>query len=674
MAVRKLAAIMFTDIAGYTALMQQSEGTAIVIRNQHRAIFQPLTTKYHGRIIQYYGDGTLSIFESTSEAVRCAYQLQEQFRKADIPVRIGIHTGDIVITEDDIIGDSVNLASRIESLGVPGAVLFSGKVMEEIKNQDDLEFGLLGSFHFKNDGRSREVYALRMPGVVFPNKKDLHGKLETPAPNWRNRIILAAGSLVVILGLLFGYFKWQRGSGLEQLALLPFLTVQNSQEHQALVDGVHDDMLSYLQQSGLEIKGRVSVLRYREAQDSYASIAKELGVDGILTGSIFRLDDTLGLVITLIDGSNGEETWSRSYVTDFQYISRLYGQITKEIFKAARISTPAGISIKPEEREVNPEAYKAYLQGLQYWYKLTPADLETAMKYFELSKSKDPDYGPAYAGIMAVWGGRLQQGYIGFAEVATELIRAITTAEELGANLPEVQFWKAIFSTWYLWDWDAAEQAYSKTLKLNPNFGDAHAYYAHFLCITGRKNDAIRHMEKAIELDPFNPLFKALYGMVLNFSGQYDQVIDLLANALDHNSYDPIAISTLRTTYHLTGQYNQAIDVWRRYFEARKDSVALETLQSSFAQAGYHFALENLARLQVERSKAVYVPAWQIATLFTRAGNKDQALEWLQKAYREHDSNMPYISTDSIFNPIRKDKRFKDLLEKMELNRSAFKG
>ncbi|MCB0658300.1 MAG: hypothetical protein KDC57_19285 [Saprospiraceae bacterium] len=668
MAVRKLVAIVFTDIAGYTALMQQSEATALAIRNRHRAIFEPLTAKYHGRIIQYYGDGTLSTFDSTVEAVKCAHEMQSQFRQAKIPVRIGIHTGDVMITDDDIIGDSVNLASRIESLGVAGAVLFSGKVMEEIKNQDDLGFGHLGSFHFKNDGQRREVYALRMPDVLFPERKDLQGKLHQPDKNKLIKLILFSILLFILLGGFWSYRQWFNNPAYQQLALLPFDYGSSGGEYQAIIDGVHDDLLSRLQQSGLEVTGRTSVLRYRGTDEGYPQIADELNVDGLLTGSVIRNDDTLGLSLRLIDGITGHQVWKATYLSDFRDIEKLYGEITREVFQGTGNRPPKEVLVRRNEPGVNPDAYKAYLRGQQYWYALTREDLETSLQYFELAKQIDPNFAPAYAGIAAVWGGRLQQGYVSFSEVASILLRNITEAEEMGGDLPEVQFWKAASLAWWWWDWDAAEQAFVKALKLNPNYGEAHAYYGLFLCIRHRYEEANRQIDRALELDPFNPLFHALDGMVLNFSRRYDKVIEVLTQTLERTPNDPVAISALRTSYHLTQQFPEAIEIWTRYFQARKDSLAISVINEAFRQKGYHDALNQLAELYVDRSENQFIPAYQIATLYTRAGQVDKALTWLEQAFREHDANMYSIATDPIFDLLQNEPRFQELLDKMDLN------
>jgi len=166
---RQLLAIMFTDIVGYTALMQKDEKKAIVIRTKHRKIFETLTKKYHGELIQYYGDGTLSTFRSSVEAVKCAIDMQKAFQKEPaIPIRIGIHVGDIIKTESDIIGDPVNIASRIESLAVAGSILISDKVNDQLKNQTDIKTGFLNHFELKNVEVPIPIYSIVGEGLTIP--------------------------------------------------------------------------------------------------------------------------------------------------------------------------------------------------------------------------------------------------------------------------------------------------------------------------------------------------------------------------------------------------------------------------------------------------------------------------------------------------------------------------
>lgn len=182
--MRTLAAIMFTDIAGYTALMQEDEENAREIRNAHRSIFNRHSNTYQGKILQYYGDGTLSTFKSVYQAVRCGIELQQSFQAEGIPVRIGIHLGEIIFDQEEIIGDAVNVASRIESLAAVGSVLLSGKIQAELSNRSDIDLRYLGEFQFKNVSQLIEVFAVEAEGLYVPLAQDLGGKLEN-----KNRIL-----------------------------------------------------------------------------------------------------------------------------------------------------------------------------------------------------------------------------------------------------------------------------------------------------------------------------------------------------------------------------------------------------------------------------------------------------------------------------------------------------
>jgi adenylate cyclase len=174
---RKLAAVMFADMTGYTAMMQDDETHAKILRNRQKQVLDALIPAHQGTIIQSFGDGTLSIFESSANAVRCGIAIQHELQKEPkVKLRIGIHSGDVVYDKEGLYGDCVNIASRIETLSVPGAVLFSAKVFEEIKNQKDIQAKSIGKFHLKNVHQAIEVYAASNEGMVIPSPSQIQGK------------------------------------------------------------------------------------------------------------------------------------------------------------------------------------------------------------------------------------------------------------------------------------------------------------------------------------------------------------------------------------------------------------------------------------------------------------------------------------------------------------------
>lgn len=226
---------------------------------------------------------------------------------------------------------------------------------------------------------------------------------------------------------------------------------------------------------------------------------------------------------------------------------------------------------------------------------------------------------------------------------------------ELDSTLAEVHFTLAVVSTWYEWEWEVAENAYQRAITLKPSYASARVYYSHFLNIMRRPEEAMEQIERALQLDPFNSLFQSLYAMDLNYARRYDDAVALLRNTLAKTPDDLTALATLRTTYHLLGRYDEAIEVWKASFAARGDREAEEVLKRGYEEGNYSGALSLLAEMMVGRSRTTHVTPWWMATLYTRAGKHDEALEWLERAYQAHDANMPYLSVDPIFDSMRDD-------------------
>jgi tetratricopeptide (TPR) repeat protein len=317
--------------------------------------------------------------------------------------------------------------------------------------------------------------------------------------------------------------------------------------------------------------------------------------------------------------------------------------------------------------QVNPEAYEAYLKGQFHLYKLTRPDLESALQYFEFALDKDPNYAQVYAGIAMVWAGRQQQGFVSAGEATPRAKAAAAKALELDSTLAEVHYTLANIRSWIDWDWEGGEAEFRRAIELKPNDPYPRAYYSHLLYMMKRPEEAIGQIERALELDPLNALLRAIYAMDLMYARRYDDAIALLRTTLKTSPGDLVALSTLRSAFHMKHMYKEALEVWKASYAARGDREAEEALARGFAEDGYRGALQRAAETLAVRSRTSYVPPWQIGTLYTRAGQKDEALEWLEKAYEAHDQNMPYIAVDPIFDILRDDPRFQDLLRRMRL-------
>ena len=492
--------------------------------------------------------------------------------------------------------------------------------------------------------------------------------------NWRPRLILSLLlGLFAIVAIVGSYTFYLRPPAQKSIAVLPLDNFTGDPEQEYFVNGFHDALIGALGQiSALRVISRTSTLRYDgEHSLSIQEIARELDVENIIEGSVMGSGDQIRIQLQLIDAFPKERhLWANEYEQDLHNINALQSDVVRNIAQEIEIGfTAEEETILARTPEVNEEAYKAYLKGKFHWYKLSEKDLNIAMEYFELARSIDPEYPLAYAGISLVWIGRLQQGLTSYFESGTEMKMAALKAKvlELEQPPPEVYFTLGAMSCWVDWNYVQAEDYLRKAIGLNPNYSAARAYLSHVLNILHRPGEAMEQIEIAMNLDPFNPLFQALYGMDLLYAREFDQAIRILSTTLKKAPTDPVALSTLRTAYHMKSMYNEALAIWRLSYEARGDLIAVEALQRGERINGYPGALEELAELLIARSDTTYVTPWQIATLYTRAGNKEKAISWLQEAYAAHDNNMPYLGVDPIFDILKRDPQFQELLDKVNL-------
>jgi TolB-like protein len=309
------------------------------------------------------------------DAIRCAIKIQQKLQvDPKVPLRIGIHLGDILIGETDIVGDSVNLASRVESLGSPGSILITNSVRESVKNQDDINTRLLGSFHFKNDEKPREIHAIVADGILIPRDDQIGGKLE----------------------------KTKKDEAVRSLAVLPFDNFTGDESQEYLVAGIHDNLITTLSQVGsIRVISKTSTLRYKNSKKPIPEIAKELNVDAIIEASVTQLSDDVHLNVQCISAFPEEDhIWAQVFDSPKSNLLALYNQVTLKVAKGINLA------LSPREEEalstssrINEAAYDAYLRGCFHWEKLSAREFEIAKENFEKSISIDP----SFALLMLLW-------------------------------------------------------------------------------------------------------------------------------------------------------------------------------------------------------------------------------------------------------------------------------
>jgi TolB-like protein/Tfp pilus assembly protein PilF len=462
----------------------------------------------------------------------------------------------------------------------------------------------------------------------------------------------------------------KRGQAFDSIAVLPLQNLTGDPDQDYFSDGIHEALITDLGRLGglKRVIARSSVIRFKGTKKPLHEIAQELKVDALITGAVLRSGNRVRVTAQLINPANDAQIWARSYEHDLSDILSLQNEIVSEVTREVRVKlTPQEETRLASAGKINPQAYEACLKGRFHLLKMTRPDLDSALQYFELALKTDANYALAYAGIATVWGARQQQGLASASETTPRVAEAAAKALELDSTLAEVHYTLAVIRTWVYWDWEGAETEFRTAIDLNPNYPEARAYYSHLLNILGRPKEAMSQIERALDVDPFNSLFQALYGMDLMYARRYDDAIGLLRKTLKTSPNDLVALSTLRSALHMKHLDTEALEVWKQSYAARDDREAEEALARGFDEGGYSGALRRVAETLAARSKTTYVSPWQIGTLYTRAGKKDEALDWLEKAYLARDQNMPYLGVDPIFDTLRDDPRYQGLLRKMKL-------
>jgi len=401
---RQLVAIMFTDIVGYTALMQQDEQKAIEYREHHREVFDSTTKKYKGRILQYYGDGTLSTFPSAIDAVHCALEMQVAFTQNEpkLPIRIGIHSGDIIATNEEIIGDGVNVASRIESLAAVGTVYISDKVYDEIKNQAEFITASRGVHNLKNVSRPIEVYAVSNLVLGPIEELEIQEVAKSSGTTSWKWIVSAFAVFIACFAIYYINTNNFVKTDLDKsIAVLPFKNESSDSTNAYFVNGLMESTLSKLQKiNDLKVISRTTSEKYRKSQKSVPEIAEELEVNYLVEGSGQKVGDLVVLNIQLIEAVSDKPIWSEQYKRKFEDIFELQNEIAQKISIAIKaMVTPQELKNILKKPTDNLQAYDYFLQALDPYYSRTPEGLNKAIDLFKKAIEQDEQFALAYANI-----------------------------------------------------------------------------------------------------------------------------------------------------------------------------------------------------------------------------------------------------------------------------------
>jgi serine/threonine protein kinase/tetratricopeptide (TPR) repeat protein len=491
-----------------------------------------------------------------------------------------------------------------------------------------------------------------------------------PTAHVRQRTRRKAGIVVLLLVVLAGTGWWISSAfggpgGIQSLAVLPLGNLSGNPEQQFFVAGMHDALIGELSQiSALRVISRTSTLKYEGTTKSIPEIARELGVDAIVEGSVQRAGDSVRIQVQLIEARPAERhVWANAYGRDVRSVLALHGDVARAIAREIRVRlTPQEQTRLTSTRWVNPEAYEAYLRGSYLVNTLTRDGMESGLRYLQLAVEKDPDEPLAHAGLAVGYSLVGSHGASpppdAFARAKESWLRALEldeTVAEVHAALAEIKLYSD-------WDWPGAERSFLRALELNPNLAPAHAHYAWYLNLFGRQDEALAEMKLAQQADPLTALWTAWLGDLHWSVGEHDRAIEELKRSLEIDPNLAWAFYTLGFAYTMKGMYDEAI-------AANERAVAVNP-EWGWVRAYANAAAGRSAdarRLAADLEKRPVPDALNLSLIYATLGEKESAFRWLDAAYQARHPFVPWYVVH-LLDPLRDDPRYRDMVKKLKLN------
>ena len=669
---RQLAAIMFTDIVGYTAMMQQNEEKAVAVIKHYNSALEKWVTNFNGQVLNYYGDGSLCIFSSATDAVNCSLAVQKDLKSEPVvPLRIGLHIGEVFFEDAKALGDGVNVASRVQSLGQENTILVSEEIYDKIKNNASITAASLGHFEFKNVGRSMEVFALTNEGLFVPQRKKMEGKLKKR--NIQKRNLITTLSFILIIATAFFIYKnflakKDKVSVTEQsIAVLPLENLSGNPEQEYFVSGMHETLITELSKiSALKVISRTSSIQYKNVKKPLRQIAKELGVKALIEGSVIREGNMVRITVQLIDGTTDEHIWSENFDREMQNILSLYSEVAQKIANEVKIKlTPQDQARLVSSQEVNPYAYELYLIGRHHWNQRTIQGYKQAIESYNKALEQDSNYAPAYAALADGYILLGEQGGIPQQEAGKLADNAIKKALALNSKLAEAYSSKGVWKLSYEWNWSESEKAFKRAIELNPGYAVTYQWYGRILSFAGRFDEAIKQLEKAKQLDPLSPIIAAYIGQVYIFAKEYEKADDHLQQALKVHSNHPLLLHNLGELYIAQGRYAEAIAPLKQSAEMSLSGHYNAMLGYAYAMANRKTEAMSILNELLTRSDSGIISGFNLAAVYLALGEKEKSISQLEKGFEQRDVWMKELKAWPWFDKLRDEQRYKDLMKRM---------
>jgi adenylate cyclase len=635
---RRLAAIMFTDMVGYTALTQSNESQAMEVLERHNRLLRPFFPKYHGREVKAIGDSFLVEFESALDAIRCAVEIQSYLHDYNISskdewkikLRIGIHLGDVIHQAGDVFGDAVNIASRIQAVAEPEGVCISEQVYDQVRNKSPQSLVKLAPKDLKNVQFHIDVYKVAMP--------------------WEGELTASSMKLDT-----------------RRIAVLPFANISPDPGDEYFADGMTEELITSL--SGvkeLTVIARTSVMKYKTGTKGVDEIGRELNVGTLVEGSVRKAGHRIRVAVQLVNSNTGGHLWAQNYDRELEDVFAIQSDIAERVAKALEVKVLGEERSRLEGRaSKNTEALTLYMKGRASINEGTEPSVRRAIEYLERAVQQDSDFALAYVGLADCYyiltGGWHMSWSEGLAKAKENLDKAMALNPQLGEA-------HALLGLWLRNElrWKEAEAEFKIALQLSPSYALAHNRYAALLYSVRRLDEALYEARKAEELDPLSLSFMGRVAWVLYYRREFEQAIEQCNRILRMEPTHDDALITTFLAYVHKSALNQAETCFSKLREVLGGLHGTKAWLGAFLAAIGRTDEAKAMIKEAERDPESSPVAF--AYYHTFLGNVDLAFDFLDKACEARDAYLYDIKVDPSWDRLRSDTRFAVLLQKLHLS------
>lgn len=670
---RRLAAVWFADIVGFTGLSSRDEDAALRLVEGFQAVTRKVVRELGGTVVKFLGDGGLAVFPSADAAVRAGLDVQRAFEAristsgVAAKLRVGVHLGEVVSEPDgDVYGDGVNTASRIQHEAEPGQVVVSEDVWRQLRKRAGYRFEALGE---------RALQGLEEPVRIFvvggtPEANDT-APLSLPRNVGRARRIalMAAGALTIAVS---GWLLVRRAvtgptaaEAASTIAVLPFTDMSPGGGQEYFGDGMTEELINALTKlEGIGVVSRTSAFAYKGQNLDVREIGRRLEVGNVLEGSIRVAGDRLRVTARLVDVANGVDLWSESYDREMRDVFAIQEEIARSIVSELEPELASAGVVLVSTGTRDAEAYQLYLQGRYFWNQRTRESLGRAIELFEAAIRADTTYALAYTGMADVYSTLRARGFRSAAETIEKERAATEKAIELEPDLSEAHTSLAQLLFNYEWDWKAAGREFQRAVELDPRNSNARHWYSHYLTAMGRTGESLEQSQRAIEISPYDDVLRQHLGWHYLFARDYQQALEEQLKALEMNPSGGTH-AFLAWAYQGLGRNREALAECEQAMTTfGGDAFAMGFVGFVLGRVGQQGrALDLAAELEARGDQTYYA----VVMVHAGLGDRDRALTWLERGYAHHSPGMAYVGVDPRLDDLRSDPRFVSLLQRMDL-------